>query len=575
MDELIGTELGDGRYRIESLLGGGGQATVYKGTHLTLKIPVAIKVLSVLSGQDRAMRIRFEREARRAATLRHPNIVSVHDYAFEADKGFYYIISDFFEGKDLKRYLADHPGPVPIDVVANYIGQVGDALEYAHKKNIIHRDIKPGNILVNEADGHVGLCDFGLARMTEGEDLSVTSDKGTTPGTPAYMSPEQCLAMDLDRRTDVYSLGVVVYEMLTGRNPFRGPRDTSQTTMFKHVHTTPPAPSTLNPELNPQVDATMLKALAKSPADRYATVSEFTSALGEASDGKRRRPAKPARPARRKGIPVWLPLVLGVAAIAVAFVFTPGLRALLPFSASGPTDAPVAVATTAPSPTPPPPPTATTAPPTPTVDKSLTQTGIAAAVAATSDSWATKTAAVVSEEAAARKGTEVAMADATRASAERATHIAQETEAAAVRETEVAAATEEILVVTRRAQAERTEVAAAMTAEAAQAQPIVVRVEGLDEWGRQCSTLVFFKGDEVTHRIPLEGRDQVEIPGGTADWLKFEGGPDGHCPWSKWTPTGGTDPDHTEIVGEVVILHFAKAGTEDGGEDGGGVIIVD
>jgi len=317
VDELIGTVLGGGRYRIDKRLGSGGQGTVYKGTHLTLNIPVAIKVLPALASHDRASRVRFEREARRAATLQHANIVRVYDYAFE--RGMYYIVSEFIEGADLKKLIRASGGPMPIEQTLGYARQVADALDFAHEQDIIHRDIKPANILIETQHDRIALCDFGLARMVEGEEVDVTSDRGTTPGTPAYMSPEQCLGGDLDQRTDVYSLGIVIYEMLTGINPFRGARDTSASVIYKQVNEYPVEPRSLNPRLNRQVDDVVLRALAKDREERFQTAGEFISALEGAVKGAR-------VPGAGVRIPAWVPLVVAGAAIVLAMAFVPGPR---------------------------------------------------------------------------------------------------------------------------------------------------------------------------------------------------------------------------------------------------------
>jgi len=237
---LIGATLGDGRYRIDRKLGSGGQGTVYKGTHLTLNIPVAIKVLPF--SRTEKMQKRFAREARRAASLRHANIVGVLDYEYDPDWDTYYIVSEFIDGGNLKSVIENRSGPLPIDEVVGYITQVGTALQFAHDQGIIHRDIKPSNILWEQRTGRIVLCDFGLARMIEGEEMDVTSAGAVKPGTPAYMSPEQCLGQDLDARTDIYSLGIVVYEMLTGLNPFRGTHDTSDSIRYKHIPEAPPPP---------------------------------------------------------------------------------------------------------------------------------------------------------------------------------------------------------------------------------------------------------------------------------------------------------------------------------------------
>jgi len=317
VDELIGAVLGDGRYRIDRKLGSGGQGTVYKGMHLTLNIPVAIKVLPASASHNRAMRTRFEREARRAATLQQGNIVRIYDYAFE--RGIYYIVSECIEGTDLKKMIRASGGPMPMDQVLRYGHQVAAALDFAHERDIIHRDIKPANILIDSQQDRAALCDFGLARMVEGEELDVTSERGGMPGTPAYMSPEQCLGSELDHRTDIYSFGIVIYEMLTGQHPFRGARDTSTSIIYKQVNELPVGPRSLIPRLSRQVDDAVLRALAKDPGERFQTASEFVSALERASRGVR-------EPGAGIGIAPWVPLVIAGAAVVLVIALVPGPR---------------------------------------------------------------------------------------------------------------------------------------------------------------------------------------------------------------------------------------------------------
>jgi serine/threonine-protein kinase len=310
--DLEGVTLDNGHYRLDRLLGSGGQGTVYKGTHLTLNISVAIKVLPF--SRNEAMRKRFTREAQRAASLRHANIVGVLDYEYDSDLDTYYIVSEFIDGTDLKRLMARRGGPLPPDEVARYMVQVGAALQFAHDQNIIHRDIKPGNILLEQRTGRIVLCDFGLARMVEGEVLDVTSATGVKPGTPAYMSPEQCMGQNLDHRTDIYSLGIVVYEMLTGLNPFRGANDTSDSIRYKHIHEAPPPPRELNPALGAGMEVVLLRAIEKDPARRFRSVSEFVGALSRASQAR--------RPSGLMAVAPWLALLIaGIMIVLVIGAF--------------------------------------------------------------------------------------------------------------------------------------------------------------------------------------------------------------------------------------------------------------
>ncbi len=276
---------------------------MYRGTHLALRIPVAVKILPGTRAQDRTARTRFQREALRAAQLHHSNIVVIHDFGYEERLGIYYIVSEFVEGTDLQTLFAQHPGPVPIEQALSIVRQIGEALQYAHEQGIIHRDVKPGNILIEARTGRAVLCDFGLARLEEDEDLEVTTAH-TIAGTLPYMSPEQALGSDVDRRTDIYSLGLVLYEMLTGTHPFRSPHDTSDTMRYKQVHEPPPPPRKLNPKLTRKVEAVLLKVLAKAPDQRYQTAAEFVAALEKAA----RAPARPA------------PLVLALAGAALVLI---------------------------------------------------------------------------------------------------------------------------------------------------------------------------------------------------------------------------------------------------------------
>ena len=324
MSELIGTVLG-GRYRIDTKLGSGGQGTVYKGMHLALNMPVAIKILPASASGDRTSRTRFVREARRAASLQHPHIVHVFDYAVE--EGRYYIVSQFIEGTDLKKMIRASGGPMPIDQALEYARQIGEALQFAHDRDIIHRDIKPANILIDSQTKRAALCDFGLARMMEGDTLEVTSERGGMPGTPAYMSPEQCQGLRLDQRTDIYSLAIVVYEMLTGQNPFRGEHDTSASIIYKQVNESPPGPRSLNPRLSSQMDEVVLKALAKDRDQRYQTVTRFINALDQASQGKLK--LAPTKPKKAFAVPPWMALVVAGIAVIVVVALVPGPRGYL------------------------------------------------------------------------------------------------------------------------------------------------------------------------------------------------------------------------------------------------------
>lgn len=350
---LEGVTLGGGRYRLEKRLDRQtGQGQVYRGTHLALRIPVAVKILPGTRAQDRTARTRFQREALRAAQLHHSNVVVIHDFGYEERLGIYYIVSEFVEGRDLQTLFAQHPGRAPVEQALPIVRQIGDALQYAHEQGIIHRDVKPGNILIETRTGRAVLCDFGLARMEEDEDLGVTTEH-TISGTLPYMSPEQAMGLAMDRRTDIYSFGLVVYEMLTGTHPFRGQHDTSDTLRYKQVHEPPPSPRRLNPQLSRKVEAVLLKALAKAPDQRYQTASEFVAALEQAV----KAPAGPS------------PVVWALAGAALVLIVAGAAWALQTSSRGNAALAPTAAAASvitepAPSAAPLSPPTPTAAPPT-------------------------------------------------------------------------------------------------------------------------------------------------------------------------------------------------------------------
>lgn len=285
MEDLLGTTIA--HYRIDRVLGRGGFATVYHAIHETLRRSVALKVLHAEYVRDERSLRRFQREAQAIARLRHPGIVGVFD--FGQDGQYAYLAMEYLEGEPLKRYLGQ---PVNFSFAAQVITAVADALDYAHDRGIVHRDVKPGNIMVTP-QGRVVMTDFGIARITEAsQDLT----RGVI-GTPNYMSPEQALGRDVDRRSDVYSLGVVGYELLTGRTPFRG--NSPLATLGLQVNSPPPEPRSINPNLPVAAERVLLRALAKNPGERFPTAGAFASALAEAlkADEEPRAVEPPPTPA--------------------------------------------------------------------------------------------------------------------------------------------------------------------------------------------------------------------------------------------------------------------------------------
>jgi serine/threonine-protein kinase len=267
-----------GRYRVEARIGAGGMAEVYRGLDTTLNRTVAIKVLKAPFASDQSFVERFRREAQAAARLNHPNVVSVYDTG--ADNGTNYIVMEYVEGRTLADFISRGGRLAPMKAV-EIAEKVADALAAAHAQGVIHRDIKPANIMVTR-EGVVKVMDFGIARLTTSKET--IEQTAAVLGTAAYLSPEQAQGQPVDARTDVYSLGCVLYEMLTGGAPFTG--DTAVAIAYKHVQETPAPPSSKNPDLSPALDAVVMRALAKNPANRYQTAAEFRDDLERLRNGQ-------------------------------------------------------------------------------------------------------------------------------------------------------------------------------------------------------------------------------------------------------------------------------------------------
>jgi serine/threonine protein kinase len=346
MPEWIGKTIG--KVRIEREIASGGMAEVYLGTHLTLDRAVAVKVMHNYIEADPDLQSRFEREAKVVAGLRHPNIVQIFDY--DTAEGHPYIVMEYLVGPSLAVYLRElhkrKQGLQPPQI-ARLLITIATALDYAHEQGVIHRDIKPGNIILHNKSSNTStdqpltertepvITDFGLVRIAQS---GTQTASGAVSGTPAYMSPEQAQGLKVDRRSDIYSLGVVLYEMVAGRIPFDG--DTSWTMIFKHINEAPPA----IPGIQPAVQTVIDLSLAKNPQDRYQTAralaADYMEAIGMVAEASTLRISLPTRPrpailpisAKATPRPTWMRttaltaialLFIAVAAFAVPRVLAP------------------------------------------------------------------------------------------------------------------------------------------------------------------------------------------------------------------------------------------------------------
>ena len=271
-DTLINT-LFDGRYRILRKLGAGGMANVYLAEDEELGRRVAIKILNDRYANDELFIERFRREAKSAAGLSHPNIVSIYDRG--QAESTYYIAMEVIEGRSLKELILTR-GPLPIGQAIAYTLEMLEALRFAHRHGIIHRDIKPHNILIGE---RLKVTDFGIARAG----ASQMTEAGSIMGTAQYLSPEQARGAPVTASSDLYSIGIVLYEMLTGKVPFSG--DSAIEIAMKHLNEVPKPPSKTRPEIPEELDQVVLRALAKAPEDRYQTAEEFAEDLHRVEAG--------------------------------------------------------------------------------------------------------------------------------------------------------------------------------------------------------------------------------------------------------------------------------------------------
>jgi serine/threonine protein kinase len=285
-----------GRYEIGELLGRGGMADVRSGTDARLGRKVAIKLLKPALANDPAFRTRFRREAQDAAKMAHPNIVRIFDAGEETvtdpngnEAQIPFIVMEYVDGRLLKDIIAQ--GPIAPDEAARITGQILTALEYSHRAGVVHRDIKPGNIMI-ATNGQVKVMDFGIARAVS-ESSATIAETSAIVGTAQYFSPEQARGEVVDSRTDLYSTGVVLFEMLTGQAPFRGENPVA--VAYQHVNQVPPVPSSINRNVPAALDAVTLRALSKDRFARYQSASEFRDEVEAAGAG--------AAPVVRKFVP--------------------------------------------------------------------------------------------------------------------------------------------------------------------------------------------------------------------------------------------------------------------------------
>lgn len=265
-------------YRIDAVLGHGGMGVVYRATHPRLGSVVAIKAMDLRLSRDESQRERFLHEAHVAASLNHPNVIPIFDAGYEGDE--LYIVMRYVAGSDLGKVLRAR-GPLDVPTTAHLLQQAGRGLDAAHKEGLVHRDVKPANLLLEAAtdelpNAHVYVADFGLVAVAEAT--------GTSVGTAAYMAPEQIEGGSVDPGTDVYALGCVAYECLCGVPPFS--READGAVLWAHMQEDPTPPSTVRSDLPRSVDQAVARAMAKDPAERYQSCSELTDALSETGDGR-------------------------------------------------------------------------------------------------------------------------------------------------------------------------------------------------------------------------------------------------------------------------------------------------
>ena len=273
MEDLSGKQFDE--YKIISQLGKGGMATIYMAFQPNMERNVALKVLPKQHAKDPEFLGRFKQEAKLIAGFQHPHILPVFDFG-EAD-GYTYLVMAYIEGGTLTDILQGEP--LDKEQTIQYITQLSGALDYAHKRKVIHRDLKPSNVLIGSS-GNCLLADFGVAKILGGSNKFTAT--GEMVGTPSYMSPEQIQGIPLDTTSDIYSLGIILYEMVTSRPPFKGA--TPASILIKHLHEPLPPPSFANPDMPKAVEQVIIKSLEKDSKDRYQKAGDLAKALKKAYD---------------------------------------------------------------------------------------------------------------------------------------------------------------------------------------------------------------------------------------------------------------------------------------------------